>query len=165
MTMARREAERGCAEAQTALGMWCQQGGEGLVQDNVEAAAWFHRAVGRGLPAAQYLLAKCYYRGQSMGQSDTLAAKWGRKAADQGDPPAQVFVGAVYASGVAGVKKDLPLGERYLELSAAQGSEDSVKLLMALRKCVACGKLDVHHMICSRCYNRRYCDATCQLQH
>jgi len=30
---------------------------------------------------------------------------------------------------------------------------------------VACGKLDVHHMICAWCRNVRYCDSTCQLRH
>jgi len=63
------------------------------------------------------------------------------------------------------VKKDLPLGNAYLELSAAQGSDDAVALLKELRKCVGCGKLDVHQLVCKRCYNRRYCNATCQLQH
>ena len=27
------------------------------------------------------------------------------------------------------------------------------------------GLLDVHHMVCSLCRNRRYCGATCQLRH
>ena len=43
--------------------------------------------------------------------------------------------------------------------------QPAVTLLKELCKCVACGKLDVHHMVCSRCHNRRYCDATCQLRH
>jgi hypothetical protein len=59
----------------------------------------------------------------------------------------------------------LPLGKRYLELSAAQSFEDAVVLLKELRQCVACGKLDVYHMICSRCRNKRYCNKGCQLWH
>jgi len=85
--------------------------------------------------------------------------------ADRGCVVWQFFVGKNYAGGAGGVKRDLPLGKRYLELSAAQGSQDAVALLKELRKCVACGQLDVHHMICSRCHNRRYCDASCQLRH
>ena len=84
--------------------------------------------------------------------------------ADQGDTVAQFCVGRTYASGEEGVKKDLPLGKRSLELSAAQGDGDAVALLRELRKCVACGKIDVHHMVCKRSY-KRYCDATCQLRH
>jgi TPR repeat protein len=101
--------------------------------------------------------------------NNAQAAVWFSKAADQGDADSQFFVGQMYARGEVGVKKDLPLGKRYLELSAAQGccraSAAAAALLKELRKCVACGKLDVHHMICSRCHNRRYCNASCQLQH
>jgi len=92
------------------------------------------------------------------------AAGW-RDSADQGDASAQLLIGALYGRGGGGVKKNLPLGKRYLELSAAAGYEAAVALLKELRKCVACGELDVHHMICSRCRNVRYCDKGCQLQH
>ena len=92
------------------------------------------------------------------------AAGW-RESADQGDAVAQLLIGALHARGGGGVKKILPLGKRYLQLSAAAGNEDAVALLKELRKCVYCGTLDVHHMICSRCRNVRYCDVVCQLQH
>ena len=93
------------------------------------------------------------------------AAGW-RESADQGDAGAQLLIGALQARGRGGVKKILLLGKkRYLELSAAAGNEDAVALLKELRKCVACGTLDVHHMICSRCRNVRYCDAACQMRH
>jgi len=92
------------------------------------------------------------------------AVGW-RETADQGDASAQLLIGAMYARGGGGVKKCLPLGKRYLELCAAAGNEAAVALLKDLRKCVACGKLDVHHMICSRCRNVRFCDAACQLWH
>jgi len=83
-----------------------------------------------------------------------------------GDVNAQYLVGEKYGLGIlAGVRKNLPLGKRYLELGAAQGDEDAVALLKELRKCVACGELDVHHLICSRCRNRRYCGKDCQRQH
>ena len=79
-------------------------------------------------------------------------------------------MGRLYAFGAVGVKKDLPLGKTYLELSAAQGTCDrakaaAVELLKELRRCACCGTLDVHHMICAWCRNVRYCDATCQLRH
>ena len=44
-----------------------------------------------------------------------------------------MYVGR-YARG-EGVNKDVPLGKRYLELSAAQGEEKAVALLKELRKC------------------------------
>ena len=92
------------------------------------------------------------------------AAGW-RNAADHGDAGAQLLIGALYARGGGGVKKRLPLGKSYLQLSAAAGKEAAVTLLKELRKCLACGELDVHHMICSRCRKARYCDKGCQLRH
>ena len=162
---ARRDAEGGSAQAQTLLGVWHLEGMEGLEQDDVKAAALFRQAAVLGLAGAQSLLAGCYYEGTGVEQSYALAAEWGRKAADQGNERAQFFVGEMFALGEVGVKKDLPLGKRYLELSAAQGHEDAVAPLKELRKCVGCGKLDVHHMVCKRCCNRRYCDRTCQPRH
>ena len=57
-----------------------------------------------------------------------------------------------------GVMKDLPLGKKYLELSAAQGFERAAALLKEIRKCMACGKLVLHHLICLRCHDMRYCN-------
>jgi len=157
-------AEGGSAKAQFTLGLWHLQGAEGLEQDDVKAAACFREAADLGHALAQSCLAACYHTGEGVEQNFALAVKWGRTAADQGNADAQFVVGAWFALG-KGVKKDLPLGKRYLELSAAQGCGSAVALLKELRKCVTCGKLDVHHMVCSRCHNRRYCDASCQLQH
>ena len=92
------------------------------------------------------------------------AAGW-RVSADQGDAGAQLLIGALYACGGGGVKRRLPLGKHYLELSAAAGNEAAVALLKELRKCVGCGELDVHHMICSQCRDARNCDDDCQLRH
>ena len=163
----RRAAERGSAEAQATLGLWHLRGLEGLEQDDVEAVELLGKAADLGVAAAQELLAACYVRGQGVEQDNALAFEWGLMAADQGNASSQFMVGVVYsyARGAVGVKKDLPLGKMYLELSAAQGEETAVTLLKELRKCVTCGKLDVHHMICSRCHNRRYRGATCQLRH
>jgi len=92
------------------------------------------------------------------------AAGW-RRSADQGDASAQLLIGTLLARGGGGVKRNLPLGKRYLELSATAGNETAVMLLRKLRKCVGCGELDVHHMICSQCRNARYCADDCQQRH
>jgi len=126
--LTRRAADRGCASAQAALGVWHQHGDEGLEQDDVKAAALFRPAAARGFAVAESLLAGCYFSGRGVEQNYALAAEWGRKAADKGDSSAQFFVGGMYASGL-GVKKDLPRGKRYLELCAAQGNQDAVTLL------------------------------------
>jgi hypothetical protein len=162
----RRKADRGCAEAQALLSVWHGRGSEGLEEDDVKAVAWFRKSADLGHVVSQSALSAMYFHGHmGVEPNYALAVEWGRKAADQGNKQAQFFVGDMYARGAAGVKKDLPLGKTYLEFSAAQGDQAAVELLKQLRKCVACGKLDVHHMICSRCQNRRYCDHICQLRH
>jgi hypothetical protein len=92
------------------------------------------------------------------------AVGW-RESADQGDARAQLLIGALLARGGGGVKRNQPLGKCYLELSAAAGNEAAVTLLKELRKCMGCGELDVHHMICSQCRDARYCVDDCQLRH
>ena len=145
--------------------MWYARGLEGLEQDHVKAVALFRTAADTGDWDAQSALAGCYYLGSGLDQSYVLAAEWGCKAADHGHAGAQFFVGKIYAYGEEGVKKDLPVGKRYLELSAAQGLQEAVALLRELRKCASCGELDVHHMICAWCRNVRYCDGACQARH
>ena len=157
---------RGSLAALTQLDVWHLQGAEGLQKDAVRAVVLFQKAADLGHAGAEGCLGICYLNGRGVEKDVALAVAWSRKAADHGNPAAQFFVGKACARGdQVGVKKDLPLGKRYLELSAAQGEQDAVALLKELRQCVACGKLDVHHMVGKRCYNRRYCDGTCQLWH
>jgi len=61
--------------------------------------------------------------GESAAHDLRVAAAGWRESADQGDASAQLLIGALYGRGGGGVKKNLPLGKRYLELSAAAGSE------------------------------------------
>jgi len=72
----RRAAEGGDATAQVTLGWWYRQGLEGLVQDDVKAAAWFRKAADLGFANAQCQLAVCYCTGQGVAQSVALAVKW-----------------------------------------------------------------------------------------
>jgi hypothetical protein len=141
------DAARGCLQAHTTLGLWHLEGGEGLEQDEVEAVALFSTAAHLGSPDAQYFLGTSFLQGRGVEQNDAQAAEWMRKAADQGYAAAQFFFGDFMCADGVGIKKDLPLGKAYMELSAAQGYEAAVTRLTELRKCVACAKL-VHHMIC-----------------
>ena len=131
----------------------------------MKAVSWFRKAAGLGHANGQMSLALCYYTGQGVEDSCALAAEWGCKAADQGNTGAQWLVGELFAHGAVGVEKDLPLGKKYLELSAAQGFGRAAALLKELRKCVACGELVLHHIICSRCHNKRCYNAQCQMKH
>jgi TPR repeat protein len=52
-------AEEGDASAQYALG-FMYAGGQGVTQDDAEAAKWFRRAAEQGHPDAQFLLGRMY---------------------------------------------------------------------------------------------------------
>ena len=80
---ARRDAEGGSVaaelrsvHAQFTLGRWHEEGGEGLEQDYVKAAALFHEAADLGHEGAQNHLAACYYKGQGVEQNFARAAEW-----------------------------------------------------------------------------------------
>jgi ribosomal protein L32 len=161
-----RAVEEGSLEAHATLGAWHLQGKEGLEKDNVKAVAFLREAGDLGHAGAQSCLGTCYAGGWGVDMNAARAVAWWRKAADQGAAAAQYLLGEAYGLGqLDGVKKNLPLGKTYLELSAEQGDEDAVTLLKELRKCVSCGELDVHHMICSRCRKVRFCGKECQLEH
>jgi len=129
----RREAKGGSLAAQTQLGLWHLTGAEGLERNHVRAVALFRRAADLGHACAQASLAACYVKGWGVEQSDAQALAWMRKQADQCHAHTQYAVGKAYARG-EGTEKDLPLGKRYLELSAAQGYGDAVALLKDLRE-------------------------------
>ena len=133
-----------------------------------EAARRLHRVQARaGEEKADQALAAVHRVMAGKGAAHDLqeaAAGW-RVTADQGDASAQLLIGALLARGGGSVRKNQPAGKRYLELSAAAGNTAAVTLLKELRKCVGCGELDVHHMICSQCRDARYCDDDCQLRH
>jgi hypothetical protein len=63
----------------------CYESGEGVDQDEAEAAKWFCKAAEQGHSGAQYNLGICYESGQGVDQDVTEAAKWFRKAIEQGD--------------------------------------------------------------------------------
>ena len=73
----------GHAKAQYNLGM-LYYSGEGVGRDLKEAAMWYRKSAGQGVPQAQYSLANCYYKGEGVQQDNKEAVRWYRAAADQG---------------------------------------------------------------------------------
>ena len=73
----RRMAERGDAFAQYNLGN-CYFDGEGVEQDEEEAAKWFLKSAEQGNAMAQYRLGDCYYTGVGVEQDEEEAVKWFR---------------------------------------------------------------------------------------
>ena len=71
--------------------------GDGVPQDDAEAARWFRRAAKRGHADAQNYLGVLHHMGRGISQGDAEAVKWYRKAAEQQNAPAQFNQGSAEA--------------------------------------------------------------------
>ena len=76
-------SEQGDVQAQYNLG-WLSAYGEGVPQDDKEAANWFRLAAEQGYTQAQVALGRAYARGQGVARDAAQAAEWYRRAAEQG---------------------------------------------------------------------------------
>jgi hypothetical protein len=97
-------ANRGNAEARYNLGVIYEHG-DGVLQNWVKAAKWYHLAADQGYAAAQSNLGAMYDKGEGVPQNYQKALNWYRKAADQGNSTAQYNIGSMYATG-HGVSQD-----------------------------------------------------------
>jgi len=77
------EARWGDIEAQYTIG-WMYLNGEGIGQDNEQAAIWFERAAENGHPYAMFRIADMYQNGLGVEQDKAMAAQWFRTAAETG---------------------------------------------------------------------------------
>jgi len=111
----RERAEQGEAAAQAELGRR-YYAGEGVPQDDAEAARWTRLAAEQGHAPAQYSLGLLYFRGRGVDGDDAAAARWYRAAAEQGHPPAQAGLSSLYAYG-AGLEEDPVLASMWIELA------------------------------------------------
>ena len=120
----RERAEQGDAAAQADLGRR-YYAGQGVPQDDVEAARWTGLAAEQGHAPAQYNLGLLYFRGRGVTGDDAAAARWYRSAAEQGYPPAQAALSSLYLYG-AGVDEDPVLAAMWMELAwqASVGAPD-----------------------------------------
>ena len=116
----REKAEQGDAWSQHNLGDMYRKG-EGVPQDDVEAAKWYRKAAEQGHALAQYYLGEMYDDGRGVPQDDVETAKWFRKAAEQGIPPAQFFLGLMYYRG-HGVLQDYVEAMKWFRKAAEQGT-------------------------------------------
>jgi len=114
-----RGADAGDRRAMTGLGVMYQAGRGGLKRDPVSAVRWFQAAAidndplsNQGDTRAMMHLALMYLTGRGIAQSDAEAIRWLRRAAAgdggvAGDATALFELGIVYATGAAGVPKNL----------------------------------------------------------
>ena len=115
----RQAAEQGDASAQFRLGARYYVG-DGVAQDEAEAARWYRLAAGQGLAVAQLILGFSYHIGQGVLKDEAEAARWYRLAAEQGLADAQYNLGVMYDNG-QGVLKDEAEAVRWFRLAAKQG--------------------------------------------
>src|SRR5262249_47353074 len=78
----RTRAEKGDASAQSSLGFMYATG-QGVKQDDAEAAKWYRLAAERGRANAQYNIGAMYAKGQGVPQDYNEAQRWWRAAAEQ----------------------------------------------------------------------------------
>ena len=115
-----RAAEAGSVEAQHALGFMYEYG-EGVAQDDAEAAKWYRLAAEAGRIDAQHSLGYMYDEGIGVAEDDAEAVKWFRRAAEQGHTSSQNNLGFMYFSG-EGVEQDVRLAYMWFVLAASQGN-------------------------------------------
>lgn len=112
-------AGQGNVDAQFQAGMIYAMG-QGVAEDDKQAASWFGKAAEQGHREAQTKLGFMYATGKGVAQNFSSAIDWFYKAAEQGDPTAQYNLGLIYAEG-QGVAKDMSLAFSWYSKAAVQG--------------------------------------------
>jgi len=118
-------AEQGNAEAQLQLGMRYAEG-DGVIQNDKEAAKWFALAAKQGLTEAQYQYGLMLLQGRGVVQDYKAAFNWIQKPAQRGYARAQYSLGELYRYGT-GTAVDKAHAYLWFNLAAAQGVEAAAK--------------------------------------
>ena len=118
-------AEQGNSSTQYHLGIMYENG-QGVPQDDGEAANWYRKAAEQGHAGAQYNLALMCRKGQGVPQDDEEAVNWYQKAAEQGYYMAQNNLGLMYGSGL-GVPQDYVQAYKWFNIAGANGDETGTK--------------------------------------
>lgn len=118
-------AAAGDAEAQLQLGMRYSEG-DGVIQNDKEAAKWFALAAKQGLAEAQYQYGLALLKGRGVVQDYKAAFSWIEKPARRGYAKAQYSLGELYRFGT-GTTLDKPRAYMWFNLAAAQGVDAAAK--------------------------------------
>ena len=112
-------AARGDADDQFDLGLMYRNG-EGVPQDDTEAAKWFRKAAEQGHPNAQNWLGWMHQSGKGVPKSDVEAVKWYLKASVIGYAAAQFNLARIYQKGT-GVQQNDVEAAHWCRKAAEQG--------------------------------------------
>jgi len=118
-------ATQGDAEAQLQIGMR-YAAGDGVVQNDKEAALWFAKAAKQGLAEAQYQYGLVLLQGRGVVQDYKAAFNWIEKPAQRGYARAQYSLGELYRYGT-GTAIDKARAYLWFNLAAAQGVDAAAK--------------------------------------
>ena len=149
-------AEQGDAAAQLNLG-FLYGSGQGVIEDDKEAAKWFRLAAEQGDAVAQYNLAQMYRKGEGVIEDDKEAVKWLRLAAEQGDAGAQNNLALMHATG-QGVIEDNVYAHMWWNLAAASGSESARSNKDILIKKMASQEISKAQDLAKECLKKNYKD-------
>jgi TPR repeat protein len=118
-------AAQGDVEAQLQLGLRYAEG-DGVIQNDKEAAKWFALAAKQGVAEAQYQYGLALLRGRGVVQDYHAAFNWIEKPAQRGYAKAQYSLGELYRYGT-GTAIDKARAYLWFNLAAAQGVEAAAK--------------------------------------
>ncbi len=118
-------AAQGDAEAQLQMAMRYAEG-DGVIQNDKEAARWLALAAKQGLAEAQYQYGLVLLQGRGVVQDYKAAFGWIEKPAQRGYAKAQYSLGELYRYGT-GTVTDKSRAYLWFNLAAAQGVEAAAK--------------------------------------
>ena len=95
--------------------------GEGVPENDAEAATWYRKAAEQGNDSAQWRLGAMYNYGWGVPEDDAEAVRWYRLAAEQGHASAQYNLGAMYDYGEGVPENDAEAATWYRK-AAEQGN-------------------------------------------
>ena len=115
----RQAAERGSVVAQINLAAMYYKG-QGVPQDDAEAAKWYRKAADQRDAVAQNNIGLMYDNGRGVPQDYGEAVKWYRRAAEQGQSGAQFNLAVMYRNGL-GVAPDPAAAALWFQRAAQAG--------------------------------------------
>ncbi len=118
-------AAQGDAKAQLQLGLRYVEG-DGVIQNDKEAAKWFALAAKQGLPEAEYHYGLMLLKGRGVVQDYNAAFNWIEKPAKRGYAKAQYSLGELYRYGT-GTAINKARAYLWFNLAAAQGVDAAAK--------------------------------------
>jgi TPR repeat protein len=129
--------------------------GEGVLQNDKEAAKWYRLAAEQGYSFAQYNLALAHYDGKGVLQNNRKAAKWYRLSALQGHAEAQINLGIMYRFG-EGVLQNYILSHMWLNLAAYNGMTDAKELRQFIADKMNANQITEAQKLAQQCLDSNY---------